>query len=65
MRGSNAEPFLKSLDDEFNTSDALRAGGLSTALAFWNSRVHKVREWCQIFFQIEHSAPILDPPRQF
>ena len=34
---------------------------LSTALAFWSSRVRKVREWCPIFIQIEHSARILEP----
>ena len=34
---------------------------LNTALAFWSSRVRKVREWCPIFIQIEHSARILEP----
>ena len=34
---------------------------LDTALAFWSSRVRKVREWCPIFIQIEYSACILEP----
>ena len=38
--GKGLKTFMKFNDEKFNTPDALRAGGLSTALAFWSSWVN-------------------------
>ena len=58
------QKVLEVLEYEFNAPDALRASGLSTALAFWSSWVRKVREECNIFFRIEY-ATRSPPARSF